>query len=149
MNSDENDFYIGEHPSIDQSPNVTSIQSNKFGHDSGPQPIVDQKGQTTEIGINENDDQETEKSEYKIASKFLLNCALSPTNMKRLKIKLVEIKLLKIANRLGHPHLHFEIDGKMYFYEIHGIKVDYKIVLRCQKKFLKSTFSTLLSRLKV
>ena len=47
-------------------------------------------------------------------------------------------KLVKVTIRGGHPYLHFEIDGKMYCYGIHGVRADYKIVLRCQKQILKS-----------
>jgi hypothetical protein len=50
----------------------------------------------------------------------------------------VKCKLVKIANRKGHPNFHFEIDGKIYFYEFRGIKSDYKIALYCSKSNGKS-----------
>jgi hypothetical protein len=85
LNSDNNDFYIGE------------------------RKIKDQEKQSTEI----------------IKIKNLQNCDLS---QKKLKCKLV-----KIENRRGHPNYHFEIDGKIYFYGIYGIKANYEITLRCTK----------------
>jgi hypothetical protein len=45
----------------------------------------------------------------------------------------IECKLVKIENSRGFPHLHFEINGKMYFYGIKGVRADNKIVLRCNK----------------
>jgi hypothetical protein len=44
-----------------------------------------------------------------------------------------EFKLVKIANRRGHPTFHFEISGKIYFYAFEGVKADYTIVLSCTK----------------
>jgi hypothetical protein len=75
----------------------------------GEQQIIDQEEQSTKIIKIEN----------------LQNCDLS---QKKLKCKLV-----KIENRRGHPHYHFEIDGKSYFYGIYGIRANYEIVLRCTK----------------
>jgi hypothetical protein len=75
----------------------------------GEQQIKDQEEQSTEIIKIEN----------------LQNCDLS---QKQLKCKLV-----KIVNSRGFPNLHFEINEKMYFYGIAGVKADNKIVLRCQK----------------
>jgi hypothetical protein len=86
LDSDDNDFYIGE------------------------QQIIDQEEQNIEIRKNET----------------LQNCALNQSKMK--------CKIVKIENRFGHPKFHFEIDGKMYFYGIQGIRYDYKIVLLCSKK---------------
>jgi hypothetical protein len=85
LDSDDDDFYIGE------------------------QQIIDQEEQNIEI----------------IKKETLQNCALNQSKMK--------CKLLKIENRRGHPNLHFEIDGKNYFYGIRGIRKDYKIVLKCTK----------------
>ena len=85
LDSDDNDFYIGE------------------------QQIKDQEEQITEIGKKE----------------VLQNCALSQTKLK--------CKLVKIVDCRGSPHLHFEINGKMHFYGIVGVRADNKIVLRCQK----------------
>jgi hypothetical protein len=57
----------------------------------------------------------------------------------------MKCKLVKIVNRVGHPILHFVIDGKNYFYEIEEIKADFKIVLRCTKKFLSLSCNNLSS----
>jgi hypothetical protein len=72
--------------------------------------------------------------------KILPNCPPELVN-----IKFVKVKLVKIENRNGNPNLHFEIDGKMYFYGIEGIESDYKIVLRCQKNLYKSKCNNLSS----
>ena len=76
-----------------------------------PQPVKNEKSE--EIGLNEN--------------KILQNCALDQTQNK--------FKLVRIVERRGHPCLHFEIDGKMYFYGIQGIQADLKIVLCCTKTY--------------
>ena len=75
----------------------------------GEQQIKDQEEHSTEIGKNKN----------------LENCALSQTKLK--------CELVKIVNSRGFPHLHFQIDGKMYFYRIVGVRPDNKIVLQCNK----------------
>jgi hypothetical protein len=46
----------------------------------------------------------------------------------------LKCKLVKIVKTRGFPHLHFEINGKMYVYGIVGVKADNKIVLRCNKR---------------
>jgi hypothetical protein len=76
----------------------------------GDQQIINQEEQSTEIGKNE----------------ILQNCALSQTKM--------NCKLIEISSRRGHPNFHFEINGKIYFYGIAGIRANFKIVLRCYKK---------------
>jgi hypothetical protein len=91
LDSDDNDFYIGE------------------------QQIIDQEEQSTKIGKNQN----------------LQNCALSQTKLK--------CKIVKIVNSRGFPNLHFEINGKMYFYGIVGVRADNKIVLRCTKRSLSDS----------
>jgi hypothetical protein len=55
------------------------------------------------------------------------NCVLNQTNIK--------FKLVRIVDRRGYPILHFEIDGKMYFYGVRGIRADYKIALGCTKSY--------------
>jgi predicted XRE-type DNA-binding protein len=50
------------------------------------------------------------------------------------KINEVKCKIVKIENRRGYPNFQFEIDEKMYFYSIRGIRTDYKIILRCTKR---------------
>jgi hypothetical protein len=58
-------------------------------------------------------------------------------------IKKVKCKLLKIENNRGHPKFHFEIDEKIYFYGLRGIKADYKIVLCCPKRSCLNSASIL------
>ena len=53
-------------------------------------------------------------------------------------------KILGITHRRGHPHFHFEIDGKIYFYGIRGITANYKIILRCSKSQRCPTLSSIL-----
>ena len=76
----------------------------------GEHPIIDEREQPTKIGQTE----------------ILPNYAL------------IKFKLVEIANRRSHPLFHFEIDGKMYFYGILRVLADGKIILRCQKRFLRS-----------
>jgi hypothetical protein len=45
--------------------------------------------------------------------------------------KLKKCKLVRIANRKGHPKFHIEIEEKLYFYGFRGIRADDKIVLYC------------------
>jgi hypothetical protein len=52
-----------------------------------------------------------------------------------IEINQVKCKIVKIQNRRGYPNFQFEIEGKMYFYGIRGIRKDYKIILRCTKQF--------------
>jgi hypothetical protein len=72
----------------------------------GEQQTIDQEEQSTEIGKNKN----------------LQNCAFSQSKLK--------CKIVKIVNSRGFPNLHFEINGKMYFYGISGVRADSKIVFR-------------------
>jgi hypothetical protein len=81
----------------------------------GEQQIIKQEEQITNIGKKEN----------------LENCALSQTKMR--------CKLVKIVNSRGFPHLNFEINGKMYFYGIVGVRADNKIVLQCSKTRLSGS----------
>ena len=46
-------------------------------------------------------------------------------------------KLVKITNVRGNPILHFNINEKIYFYGIRGIKANYKIKLGCTKSCKK------------
>ena len=52
----------------------------------------------------------------------------------------MQLKLIRIINCRGFPHLHFEIHGKMYFYGIRGIKKDYTMVLKCWTKFSRDIY---------
>jgi hypothetical protein len=89
----------------------------------GENPISDQNEQTTEIRLNDN--QENEKK-----LKVIFNFALSQTKTK--------CNLLKIDNRRGHPYFHFEIDKKLYFYGLRaGVRADYKLDLVCTKTYAK------------
>jgi hypothetical protein len=85
----------------------------------GENSIMNQNQQIAEIGLNEDDNQEIE---CKIPS----NCDLSET-----KIECKILKILKIAGQRRYPCFHIEINKKIYFYSIHGIRSDNKIVLRC------------------
>jgi hypothetical protein len=76
----------------------------------GEQQMIDQEEQSSEIRKNET----------------LQNCALNQSKL--------NCKLVKIENRRGYPKFYFEIDGKIYFYGIRGIKPDYTIILRCTKQ---------------
>ena len=91
MDSDESDFYVGEHPPNHVPSRAIIMEIGKFEH--------------------ENDDQEVAISEHK-------------------KNK---CKILKIANRRGHPNFTFAINGKVYFYGFRSVKADYTMVLQCQK----------------
>jgi hypothetical protein len=85
----------------------------------GQHSNIEQKEKTTEIGKNEKN--------------ILQNCAQSDRKIK--------FKLLNIFDRRGHPTFHFEINEKVYFYGIKGIKSDYTIILQCQKRILNSRCS--------
>ena len=97
MDSDDSDFYMGEHPALNQTE------------------------QTTEIGRNENVNQE---SEYTIPS----NCDLGQTK--------IECKILKIVGKQrSNPTFHFQINEQIYFYSIHRIRSDNKIILKCKNRY--------------
>ena len=55
----------------------------------------------------------------------------------------VKCKLIKIANQRGYPKFHFEINGKIYFYGLRGIRADYKIVLVCTNASCRKSSSIL------
>jgi hypothetical protein len=74
-----------------------------------------------------------------------INILSKSNNKPEIEINEVKCKLVKISNRRRHPYLHFEINGKMYFYGIRGVKPDYKIVLRCHEKISDSTCNNLSS----
>jgi hypothetical protein len=63
----------------------------------------------------------------------------SGTQMKKSNNKPEICKIVKIVNSRGSPQFHFEINGKMYFYGIAGVKADNKIVLKCSKKSLSGS----------
>jgi hypothetical protein len=46
----------------------------------------------------------------------------------------MKCKIVKIVNSRGFPHLHIEINRKMYFYGISGVRADNNIVLKCNKR---------------
>jgi hypothetical protein len=52
-------------------------------------------------------------------------------------MQIIECKLVKVANRRGHPTFHFEINGKIYFYGFRGVKSDYTIDLYCTRTNFK------------
>jgi hypothetical protein len=67
-----------------------------------------------------------EGTDFEIYNKSLLPVSLpvpEPTS----------IQLLKIEKYRESPTFHFKINGQMYFYGFRGVKVDFKIVLRCKK----------------
>jgi hypothetical protein len=61
-------------------------------------------------------------------------CLGTEIEINEIKFKLVQIVNRTLRSPLGHPNFHFEIDGRMYIYGIHGIRKDYKIILRCTKR---------------
>ena len=61
------------------------------------------------------------------------------------KSEKVKCKLIKITMKREHPNLQVEIDGKLYFYGIVGVKADFTIVLRCQRKYLGNRCNNLSS----
>jgi hypothetical protein len=68
----------------------------------------------------------TDFSEYKNTSQISPSVVLDKSK--------INCNLLKIDhNRGGHPTFHFEIDEKIYFYGLRGVKADYSFILRCQK----------------
>jgi hypothetical protein len=93
--------------------------------------MLDSDGSDSYIGEQQIKEQEEQSTE--IVKNEILQTRYTVLPIYKPKMKL---KLLKIINLRGHPNFHFEIDGKSYFYEIEGIKADYKIVLRCTKRFL-------------
>ena len=112
IDSDDSHFYIGEPPSSHPWPQVN----------------IEQNLKNAEIGLKKNDDQETKKNENKKLSDITADCALEQTNIK--------CKLLKIAGqRTKSPLFHIQINRKVYFYSITGIRADHKIVLRCTNRY--------------
>ena len=69
------------------------------------------------IGEHQKEDQHEESAEIR------QNCALIPSKKK--------FKLVKIVKKNNRPHLHFEIDGKMFFYGIVGVRANNQIVIKC------------------
>ena len=60
-------------------------------------------------------------------------------NKPEIFVNKLQCKIVKIEIRRGYPNLHFEINGKMYFYGIIGVKADNKVVLRCHKSLSGSS----------
>ena len=73
--------------------------------------------------------QEIEKSEHK----KILQSLRQTFSLGQAKIKSKLLKIIKIHTRLDeHPHFHFEINEKIYFYGFRRFKKDGQIVLQCQ-----------------
>ena len=114
MDSDDSDFYIGE---------------NSPSHDSKTPQVISQNLQTNEIRLNEHEDQEIENP-----SVINRDCGLEQTRIDRRNCK-----ILKITGQCNkYLTLHFEINKTFYFYSIHGMRADHKMVLRCTKFRMKS-----------